>query len=162
MRLIWINISIFSRAIIWCLPNIRYANMISIWENFQIWKNCRMTWRIKIWNNVFINEYTSINAWISEDSSITIGDNVMFWPGVFLQSWDHSFHRGEVYMFASWWISLPIKLWNNVWIWAKTIILKWVEIWDDTVIWAGSVVTKSIPSWVVAVGNPAKVLREIV
>ena len=36
-----------------------------------------------------------------------------------------------------------------------------VTIGDNSVIGAGSVVTKDIPANVIAVGNPAKVLREI-
>jgi len=39
--------------------------------------------------------------------------------------------------------------------------LKGVSIGEGTVVGAGSVVTKSLPPGVIAVGNPAKVLREI-
>lgn len=86
----------------------------------------------------------------------------MFWPWVFIQSGDHSFNKWEIYMFSNWGKSEIIKIWNNVWIWARSIILKWVTIWDNSVIWAGSVVTKNIPEWVVAVWNPAKVIKEII
>ncbi len=162
LRLIWVNIRLFSKSIIWHIPKIRNAKMIKIGNNFQIWKYCRLTWNIEIRDNVFINEFGSINAWIWENSKITIWDNVMFWPWVFLQSWDHSFKKGEIYNLASWWKALPITIWNNVWVWARTIILKWVTIWSNSVIWAGSVVTKDIPEWVVAVWNPAKVIKEII
>ena len=40
-------------------------------------------------------------------------------------------------------------------------MLPGVTIGDNTVIGAGSVVTKDIPAYVVAVGNPCRVLREI-
>ena len=36
-----------------------------------------------------------------------------------------------------------------------------MTIGDDTVVGAGAVVTKDLPPRVVAVGNPARVLREI-
>ena len=36
-----------------------------------------------------------------------------------------------------------------------------VKIGSNTVIGAGSVVTKDIPSWVIAAGNPCRVIREI-
>lgn len=42
-----------------------------------------------------------------------------------------------------------------------SVLLPGVEIGSNSVIGAGSVVTKSIPANVVAVGNPAKVIREI-
>jgi acetyltransferase-like isoleucine patch superfamily enzyme len=162
LKLIWVKIWLFSKSIIWHIPKIRYAKMINIWNNFQIWKYCRMTWNIEIWNNVFINEFSSINAWPSIDSKITIWNYVMFWPWVLLQSSDHAFRKWEIYMQADWWKAKQIIIWNNVWVWARTIVLKWVTIWDNSVIWAWSVVTKDIPSWVVAVWNPAKVIKEII
>jgi len=36
-----------------------------------------------------------------------------------------------------------------------------VRIGDDTVVGAGAVVTRDLPSGVVAVGSPARILREI-
>ena len=41
------------------------------------------------------------------------------------------------------------------------MILPGVHIGSNTVIGAGSVVTKNIPDWVVAGGNPCKVIRMI-
>jgi acetyltransferase-like isoleucine patch superfamily enzyme len=42
-----------------------------------------------------------------------------------------------------------------------TIILPGVTIGEGTIIGAGSLVTKDIPDWTVAVGNPAKVVKQI-
>ena len=52
-----------------------------------------------------------------------------------------------------------IKIGNNVFIGAHTIICKPVTIGDDVVIAAGSVVTKDVPDYCVAVGSPAKILK---
>lgn len=41
------------------------------------------------------------------------------------------------------------------------IIMPGVTIGEGAVIGAGSVVTKDIPAWTVAVGNPAKVIRQL-
>ena len=57
--------------------------------------------------------------------------------------------------------SLPIRIGNNVWIGAHSVVLPGVTIGDNVVIGAGSVVTKDLPSNVVAIGNPCKVLREV-
>lgn len=57
--------------------------------------------------------------------------------------------------------SSPVHIGNNVWIGSGSVILPGVTIGDNAVIGAGSVVTKDIPSDMIAVGNPAKVIRSI-
>lgn len=56
--------------------------------------------------------------------------------------------------------SAPITLEDNVWLGGGAIICPGVTIGKNSVIGAGAVVTKSIPANVVAVGNPARVIRE--
>ncbi|QBI56258.1 sugar O-acetyltransferase [Streptomonospora litoralis] len=55
----------------------------------------------------------------------------------------------------------PITVGDNVWLGGGAILCPGVTIGDDSVIGAGSVVTRDIPAGVVAVGNPARVAREI-
>lgn len=55
----------------------------------------------------------------------------------------------------------PIKVGNNVWFGGNVTVLPNVTIGDNCVIGAGSVVTKDIPNNSLAVGNPAKVIRNI-
>jgi maltose O-acetyltransferase len=50
---------------------------------------------------------------------------------------------------------------DNVWLGGGVIVGPGVTIGDDTVVGAGAVVIRDLPSGVVAVGNPARVLREI-
>ena len=57
--------------------------------------------------------------------------------------------------------SLPIRIGNNVWIGAHSMVLPGVTIGDNAVIGAGSIVTRDIPANTVAVGNPCRVVREI-
>jgi len=56
--------------------------------------------------------------------------------------------------------SKPINIGNRVWIGRSAIILKGVTIGDGAIIGAGSIVTKSIPPRCLAVGNPARVIKE--
>lgn len=54
-----------------------------------------------------------------------------------------------------------IKIGNNVFIGAHTIICKPVTIGDDVVIAAGSVVTKDVPSGEMWGGVPAKFIKKL-
>jgi maltose O-acetyltransferase len=62
---------------------------------------------------------------------------------------------------AGWESGAPIVLGDNVWLGGGVIVCPGVTIGDDTVVGAGAVVTRDLPPGVVAVGNPARVLREI-
>ncbi len=53
----------------------------------------------------------------------------------------------------------PIRLGHNVWVGARSVILKGVTLGDGCVVGAGSVVTKSIPAGEVWAGNPARRLQ---
>lgn len=55
----------------------------------------------------------------------------------------------------------PITLGDNVWLGGGVIVCPGVSIGDNTVVGAGAVVTKDLPANVVAMGNPARVVREI-
>lgn len=54
----------------------------------------------------------------------------------------------------------PIVLGDNVWLGGGVIVCPGVSIGDDTVVGAGTVVVKDLPAGVVAVGNPARVVRK--
>ncbi|MFI0999417.1 sugar O-acetyltransferase [Streptomyces galbus] len=55
----------------------------------------------------------------------------------------------------------PITIGDNVWLGGGAIVLPGVTIGHDSVIGAGSVVTKDVPPNVVAVGNPARPVRNL-
>ena len=54
-----------------------------------------------------------------------------------------------------------ITIGDNVWLGGGVIVLAGVSIGDNTVVGAGAVVTKDLPADVVAVGNPARVVRSL-
>ena len=55
----------------------------------------------------------------------------------------------------------PITIGDNVWLGGGVIVCPGVTIGDNVVIGAGSVVTRDIPANTIAVGNPARAIRDI-
>lgn len=93
-----------------------------------------------IGNNVSV----STNNIITCRTSIYIGDDVQFSPGVLVYDHDHDFRHPEGVKAETYQVS-PIKIGNNVWIGANSIILRGTEIGDNSVIAAGSIVKGIVP-----------------
>ncbi len=55
----------------------------------------------------------------------------------------------------------PVRIGDRVWLGANVLVLRGVTIGDDVVVGAGSVVTRDLPPRCLAVGAPARPLREI-
>jgi maltose O-acetyltransferase len=60
-----------------------------------------------------------------------------------------------------WESAAPITIGDNVWLGGGAIVLPGVTIGENTVVGAGAVVTRDLPPDVVAVGNPARVVRTL-
>lgn len=111
---------------------------------------------IVIGDNVGISGST-INA----TKSIKIGNNVLVGSGCIITDTDsHPIDwQDRINNLNEKTESSPIVIEDNVFIGARSIILKGVTIGKNSVIGAGSVVTKSIPENCIAGGNPAKVIK---
>ncbi|MFQ1013882.1 sugar O-acetyltransferase [Avibacterium paragallinarum] len=110
---------------------------------------------IEVGENFFANYHCTM----LDSGGIKIGDNVMFAPNVSLYTVGHPLDP-ELRQ-QDWEQALPIIIGNNVWIGGNTIILGGVTIGDNSVIGAGSLVNKNIPANSLAIGSPAKVIRQI-
>ncbi len=62
---------------------------------------------------------------------------------------------------ARWESAEPITIGDNVWLGGGVIVCPGVTIGENTVVGAGAVVTRDLPANVVAVGNPARVIRSL-
>lgn len=96
--------------------------------------------------------------------SITIGNNVKIGGGVCI--YDTDFHSLDPVIRRSSEdlknrAEKPVVIGNDVFIGAKSIILKGVTIGENSVIGAGSVVAKTVPANQIWAGNPAKFIRSI-
>jgi maltose O-acetyltransferase len=90
---------------------------------------------------------------------ITIGDDVQIGSNVQLMTPTHPVDP-ELRR-AKWEAAKPIAIGDNVWLGSGAIVLAGVTIGENTVVGAGAVVTRDLPANVVAVGNPARVVRTI-
>jgi maltose O-acetyltransferase len=90
---------------------------------------------------------------------ITIGDDVQFGPNVQLLTATHPLQPGL--RRDKWEAAEPVTIGDNVWLGGGVIVLPGVTIGPDTVIGAGAVVTRDLPAGVVAVGNPARIIRRL-
>lgn len=89
----------------------------------------------KLGKNVSVNS----NNVIACHECIEIGDDVQLSPNVQIYDHDHDF-RAEGGIKAGKYKTAPVKIGNNVWIGANTVILRGTEIGDNCVIGAGCVV----------------------
>ena len=90
---------------------------------------------------------------------VTIGDDVQIGPNVQLLTPTHPVEPGP--RRDKWEAAEPITIGDNVWLGGGVIVCPGVTIGENTVVGAGAVVTRDLPANVVAVGNPARVVRTL-
>lgn len=110
---------------------------------------------LEIGARTFINYGCSIGA----SELITIGPRCSI--GTYVIIMDNNYHRLEPERRDERPPSAPIVLEENVWLGARVIVLPGVTIRAGSAIGAGSVVTRDIPARSLAVGQPARVIRDL-
>lgn len=92
---------------------------------------------------------------------VRVGEDVMMGPRVTILTRNHAFADTTRPMSQQGAGKIaPVTIEDDVWIGMSTIVLPGVTIGTGAVIGAGSVVSRSIPPYAVAVGNPARVVRD--
>ncbi len=113
--------------------------------------------------NVQINDYVHFVAM----ENITIGDNVLMASHIFMSDNSHGSYKGDennsnpnTPPTQRDYLTSPISIGDNTWIGEGVIIMPGVKIGKGCVIGAHSIVNKDIPDYSVAVGSPAKVVKQ--
>jgi maltose O-acetyltransferase len=112
-------------------------------------------YQIHIGARTFIN----YGAVLLDVAPITIGEDVQVGPNVQLLTPTHPLDPEP--RRAKWEAAKPITIGNNVWLGGGVIVLPGITIGDNTVVGAGAVVARDLPVNVIAVGNPARVIRQV-
>ena len=108
---------------------------------------------IRFGRNVFINS----GCRFQDQGGLTIGDGALIGHNTVIATLNHAMdpaHRADLE-------PAPVVIGKDVWIGSNSVVTPGVTIGDGAVIGAGSVVTRDIPAGMVAVGSPAKVVREV-
>ncbi|MCB2216845.1 MAG: hypothetical protein KQH59_12300 [Desulfobulbaceae bacterium] len=109
---------------------------------------------MKIGNNVQILHGTILDS--SRPFLIEIGNNVTFAPRCHILT-----HDASMELFLKKTRIGKVKIFDNCFIGAGTIILPGVSIGPNSIVGAGSVVSRDVPANSVAVGNPVHVVSRI-
>ncbi|GAA5195154.1 sugar O-acetyltransferase [Microbacterium jejuense] len=115
---------------------------------------------VDLGRNIHIGARTFINSNLTalDVAAIRIGEDCQIGPNVQLLTPTHPIdaqRRRDKLEAAE-----PITIGDNVWLGGGVIVCPGVTIGDNTVVGAGAVVTRDLPANVLAVGNPARVIRE--
>lgn len=149
--------------------DIRNRRNIKLGKGFTTGVGCRLeaypvdeSRVLCIGENVQINDYVHISAM----ENVTIGNNVLIASKVFISDLNHGNYKGKesdspLSVPNSRKLSTdPVMIKDNVWIGEGVCIMAGVTIGVGCVIGASSVVTKNIPDYSIAVGSPARVIKQ--
>ena len=109
--------------------------------------------------NIGANTYIGENNILRGGAGISIGEGCLISNNVVIVSENHSFKLGIPISTQASDQQGGVKICDDVWIGANSVVLPHVTIGKGSVIGAGSVVTKSIPENAIAFGNPARVVK---
>jgi acetyltransferase-like isoleucine patch superfamily enzyme len=113
---------------------------------------------IKIGKQCIIGESSIIRG----QGGVTIGDSVLFGPLVQVLAVQHRYGDTTRPVMDQGISARGIEIGDGAWLGAACIVLDGVRIGKGAIIGAGAVVNRDVPDHCIAVGSPAKVVRNLV
>ncbi|MCS3767084.1 acetyltransferase-like isoleucine patch superfamily enzyme [Aeromonas hydrophila] len=146
----------------------RGKKFLKIGRGFTTGRYCRLEAHGPEGKNIIIGERCQINdsVHIAAADSIVIGDDVLIASRVFITDLNHGNYSGEEHSHPD---SIsrertlhtkPVVIGSNVWLGEGVVVLPGVTIGKSSIIGANSVVSRDIPANSIAVGNPARVIKQ--
>jgi acetyltransferase-like isoleucine patch superfamily enzyme len=98
----------------------------------------------------------SINCYLD----VEIGDSALIADGVYISDFDHRFDDLAIPIKDQGIAKSRVRIERDVWLGTKVTVCRGVVIGEGTVVGANAVVTKDLPAFSVAVGAPARVIKD--
>ena len=114
---------------------------------------------VHFWGDVELGEDCTVNPYSEVRGRVRIGDAVRIGAHTSILGFNHGTSTHQP-IFRQPLSFRGITIGDDVWIGAHVTVLDGVTIGAHSIIGAGAVVTRDIPEWSLAVGNPARVLRD--
>lgn len=134
-----------------------------VWINAGAWIDCFTEYAGQQWHpKLEIGDDTGIGyrSHIMVIGHMKIGKKVMIANNVYISDNLHGFENIDVPIVAQPLKHATVEIEDDVWLGENVCVLPGVTIGRHSVIGANSVVTKDIPPYSVAVGSPAKVIKQ--
>lgn len=110
--------------------------------------------------DVIIGNETRIGMGNVVIGPVTIGNAVIFAQNVVMSGLNHGYEDISLPISKQKESTAPIVVQDECWIGANAVLTAGVTVGKHSVVAAGAVVTKNIPPYSVAVGNPARVIKQ--
>src|SRR5438105_4479110 len=98
----------------------------------------------------------SINCYLD----VEIGDSALFADNVYISDFDHKFADLTTVIKDQGIAKSRVRIGRDVWLGTKVTICRGVSIGEGAVVGANAVVTRDLPAYAVAVGVPARVMKD--
>lgn len=134
---------------------------IVIGDNVTIGRNCSLNCKNgNIIVESHVNITTNVNLVVASGGTIQIGNNIDIGSFTHFSAGTYDISRSDMLPSAQGKVSKGIVIEDLVWIGAGVVVLDGVRIGESAIIGAGAVVNNDIPPKCVALGVPAKIVKE--
>jgi maltose O-acetyltransferase len=130
----------------------------TVGQDVIVWPGLRVDYgtNIHLADGVFLN----VDATILDVCPVHIGKDTRIGPGVQLLTPLHPL-TDHALRATGWEYGAPVTIGENCWFGGNVTVCPGVTVGDNVVVGAGSVVTRDLPDNVLAVGTPARVVRQL-
>lgn len=133
------------------------------WNKFELGENSTIEDFSAINNgvgSVIIGDRTKIGLSNIIIGPVTIGNDIRLAQNITLSGLNHNYEDVSMPIHEQGVSTSSITIEDETWIGANVVVVAGVTIGKHSIVAAGSIVTKDIPPYSVAVGNPARIIKQ--